>query len=272
MVDDYYSYKEGKPSTDVSIGGTSDVTAISGSRTATSTTLTFKRKLVTGDTYDRDISLTAQNDMIYAWGTASTPGLSYHGENHNHIFIDFTRPDGIPLTSFGQEESGVLSRTLVRDMYFGVLSTWQTEKAGAVSNYPFGSVVDIADDGTGRPLILMNSLERNVINMGTYPPCSLAIQLAPNTTLQYQHPELYDVVTKPRTTLLGTLYPVPADQLEDARAVYLTKHPLAKSWIGLGDFTLFTMNITDIYVIAGFGNAHYIGWIAPEQYLAAQLL
>ena len=44
--------------------------------------------------------------MIYAWGSTDETGLSYHGDNHNHIFVDFSRPDGIPDSAFGVEESG----------------------------------------------------------------------------------------------------------------------------------------------------------------------
>lgn len=80
--------------------------AVSGSNTTTSTTLTFTRKLVTGDKYDRDISLTEPNDMIYAWGVSDSSGLVYHGDNHNHIFVDFTKANGIPDNAFGEEESG----------------------------------------------------------------------------------------------------------------------------------------------------------------------
>jgi hypothetical protein len=209
--------------------------------------------------------------MIYSYGTSSSNGLSYHGDNHNHVFIDFTRPDGIPLTAFGQEESGMLSRISVRDMYFGTLSTWQSDKAGAVSNFPFGSVADYADDGSGKPILLLTNYERNVVNLQTNPSCSLAIQLAPNTTLQFEHPELYDVMTHPRTTLMGTLSPVPTEELDQARSIYLSKHPISKAWISFSDFTLYYMNIQDIYLVGGFGNEHYIGWIAPEQYFSVKL-
>ena len=77
------------------MGGTSDVVIISayksksdlyrnstvskGHRTSTvSTTLEFSRKLNTGDKYDKVISLTEPNDMIYAWGVSDNSGLMYH--------------------------------------------------------------------------------------------------------------------------------------------------------------------------------------------------
>lgn len=74
-----------------------------------------------------------------------------------------------------------------------------------------------------------------------------------------------------RTTLLGTLEPVPEEELEAARITYLKKHPKAQAWIYFSDFTLYRMVVEDVYVVGGFGNSHYIGWISPEQYLSVKL-
>ena len=75
-------------------------------------------------------------------------------------------------------------------------------------------------------------------------------------------------MTKPRTTLLGRLEPVPQAELEDAKALYLEKHPTSKAWIGFSDFVLYRLEISDVFVVGGFGNEHYIGWISASQYLS----
>jgi hypothetical protein len=80
-----------------------------------------------------------------------------------------------------------------------------------------------------------------------------------------------DVMTKPRTTLLGHLQEVPADELEAARATYLVKHPKAKAWITFSDFKMYRFVVEDVYAVGGFGNDHYIGWIATDQYLSISL-
>ncbi|CAE7811675.1 CREG1 [Symbiodinium microadriaticum] len=213
--------------------------------------------------------------MIYAWGVSDSSGLVYHGDNHNHIFIDFSKSDGIPETAYGKEESGELSRELIFRSFYGTLSTFQSEAAGGagVQDYPFGSVADTADEepSTGRPLLLLSNLERNVINMKSNPKVSLEFTSLPETIREFEHPDYYDIMTKPRTTLLGTLTPVPADELEAARATYLKKHPKSAAWISFSDFTLYRMNIEDVYCVGGFGNSHYIGWIAPEQYLSIEI-
>ena len=270
-INDYYSDSESEPVLDTSLGGSSDVNLISGSISDTFTTLTFVRKLKTKDEkFDREIFATGANDMIYAWGKSSDKGLNYHGNNHNHVHIDFSKKNGIPDTAFGYEESGQLSRSLVNVSYYGALSTWQSEPAGSstVYNVPFGSVADLADDGSGQPLLLLSLLERNIINIQLYPACSLHIFTTPESIAQINHPEYFDVMTKPRTTLLGHLVPVPEAELEHAREIYLEKHPTSKAWIGFSDFILYRFMVDDVYVVGGFGNEHYIGWISTEQYLS----
>ena len=107
--------------------------------------------------------------------------------------------------------------------------------------------------------------------MQTFAPCALSIQQAPNTTMEFTHPEIYDVMTKPRTTLMGKLTPVPKEELDQAKSIYLAKHPKSKAWINFSDFTMYYLVLEDVYVIAGFGNEHYIGWISPSQYYSVKI-
>jgi hypothetical protein len=287
VIKDYYSEQEGKPQEDTTLGGTNDVTVVGGSRitkrvavgnetqTIAATELIFRRKLVTNDKYDRAISLTEPNDMIYAWANSDSNGIMYHGDNHNHIFVDFSKPNGIPDNAFGKEESGELSRELVRASYYATLSTIQSQAAGnpAVFNYPFGSVADVADEepSSGRPLLLLSELERNVMNLEENPVCSLHFVTLPSTIEQFKHPEYYDIMTKPRTTLLGKLEKVPEGELDAAKETYLKKHPTSAAWINFSDFAMYRFVIEDVYCVGGFGNEHYIGWISPEQYLSVEL-
>lgn len=274
VINDYWSEQEGKPSEDTALGGTNDVNAISATTDGTSTTMVFSRKLVTGDKYDTNISITEPNDMVYAWATGSE-GIVYHGpDNHNHIYVDFTKTNGIPDTAFGEEESGKLSRQLVANAYYATLSTIQTEAAGAsnVYNFPYGSVADTSDEepSTGRPLMLLSELERNVMNIASNPKVSLHYMSPPSNMEELKHPEHYDVMTKPRTTLLGHLEVVPDDELDHAKETYLKKHPNSKAWINFSDFAMYRMVVEDVYAVGGFGNDHYIGWISSEQYLSEQ--
>lgn len=267
-ADDYYSDSESQPQLDVTLGGVGNIKLLEGSLDGSLTTITVLRKLDTGDKYDRTILAAGANDMVYAWGNDDELGMAYHDDNHNHVHIDLSKQNGIPDTTFGYEESGELSRDLVSSSFYGTLSTWQSQAAGGVYNFPYGSVADTADDGSGQPFMLLSNLERSVINLNTFPPCSLHIITLPNSTFELNHPEYFDVMTKPRTTLLGHLVAVQDSELEAARDIYLQKHPLSKAWITFSDFIMYRMVVEDVYVVGGFGNEHYIGWISPAQYLA----
>jgi hypothetical protein len=276
VIGDYFSTANEKPPSDESLGGTNDVVAIGGSKDAihNSTTLRFSRELDTGDQYDTAILASGANDMIYAWASGAVPGLAYHGEdNHNHVMVDFSVPNGIPNTTFGKEESGELSRELAYSSFYGTLSTLQSEGAGnpAVKNYPYGSVADIADEvpSSGMPLLLLSDLERNVMNLAQDPRCSLHLWSTPQTVAQFKRPEWYDVMTKPRTTLLGKLQDTGSDQA--SQQAYLAKHPESKAWANFSDFTLYRFVVEDVYVVGGFGNNHYIGWVDAQQYLGVSM-
>jgi hypothetical protein len=96
-IGDYYSSSENTPNFDTDLGGTDDVTLLGGSKTSNATTLTFIRELDTGDSkYDKVISTTMPNDMIYAWASNANAHLVYHGDNHNHVLVNFANVNGSP--------------------------------------------------------------------------------------------------------------------------------------------------------------------------------
>ena len=118
------------------------------------------------------------------------------------------------------------------------------------------------------PLLLLSDLERNVMNQQDDSRCALHFFSTPDTMAQIKKPEYYDVMTKPRSTLMGTLQLVPENELEKAAETYLKKHPSSKAWLSFDDFHMYRFVPDDIYVVGGFGNTHYIGYIAPDQYLS----
>jgi len=274
-ISDYYSFQPGPPQEDSTIGGRDDVTPVCGQRSNGVTTLRYRRDLDTGDDYDHPFLLSA-NDMIYAWQNGEPGKLQFHGGNRNHVQIDFTKPDGFPDTDFGREESGLQTRMLVNQALTGHLGTIQTEAAGAASihDWPYSTVVDIGDcdtaiagapQGSGAPFLLLSSMERSIINWKVIPKCSLSIQLP------YTISNDTDAMMFPRTTLMGNLIPVPDAAVQDVRDFYLTKHPMAEFWIDFADFQFFQFNVSDLFVVAGFGNEHFIGWVDARTYLSHKL-
>lgn len=121
------------------------------------------------------------------------------------------------------------------------------------------------DDGSGQPILLLSQLERNIINWSMDQRCSLTVHA------NVQVNATSDPMSSPRTTLMGTLIPVPDPEVPAARAVYLAAHPYAVNWVDFGDFSFYTFNVTDVYFVGGFGNMHYIGFIDAEDYLSHTL-
>eukprot|EP00742_Colponemidia_sp_Colp-10_P001335 GILJ01001437.1.p1 GENE.GILJ01001437.1~~GILJ01001437.1.p1 ORF type:complete len:398 (-),score=81.00 GILJ01001437.1:260-1393(-) len=83
-VGDYYSLKHEVPKTDLSLGGTHDLLESTVTSVQGTTTVTFRRKLVTSDKFDNEI-VVGTIGLIYAW--ADTP-LSFHGKNANIVSIN----------------------------------------------------------------------------------------------------------------------------------------------------------------------------------------
>jgi hypothetical protein len=269
-VSDYYSLKRQRPSDDVSLGGKNDITPVCGMRVANQTVIRFRRLLNTGDKFDVPIAPSGPNDMVYAWLDGTPGAVAFHGDNHNHIQVDFSQRDGVPKNTFGEEEVGLTARQLVNTCTFGTLVTLQTGVPGQqdskYAGFPFGSVASFADQepSNGKPLLLLSQLERNVINYNDDSRCSLAVQ-TPVEQLEGNDP-----MAAPRMTLLGTLIPVPDDQYDQAKKTYLAKHPTAM-WIDFPDFSLYYFNATDVYWVGGFGNEHYIGWVDVNDYLSQKV-
>lgn len=51
-----------------------------------------------------------------------------------------------------------------------------------------------------------------------------------------------------------------------ARELYLARHPEAPAWVEMGDFGFWCLEVTEVYMVGGFG---VMGWVAPGAYAAA---
>lgn len=270
VAHDYYSKAHEMPSLDTALGGEDNVVAVCGAvdRANNVTVLRVRRPLAASDKFDKALSPAQANGLVYAWGSDAPVGqIGFHGDNHNFIRVNFTAADGFPSTPFGREERGQAARDFVAAHRVGTLATLQTEQAAApgIANWPYASVASYADTNppSGRPYILLSTLERNIINLQANPKMALAIH---TLVTDYNTSE---PMSQPRCTLFGNLLPVPAAELPAARQRYLELHPLAQQWITFADFTLYQLDVLDVYWVGGFGNDHAIMYIPASQYLAA---
>lgn len=145
-------------------------------------------------------------------------------------------------------------RALCRAARTATLATVAREPAG----FPFASLVSVADDGAGRPLLLLSRLAEHTQNLLAADEASvLLVEEAPAGT---------DPLALARATLIGRCRKVPDADVEAARARYLAAHPEAESYFGFGDFALYRLEPEALRFVGGFGR---MSWVDVGEYAAA---
>ncbi len=112
--------------------------------------------------------------------------------------------------------------------------------------WPFASLVLIAHDRDGAPLLLLSDLAEHSQNIAADDRVSLLIDGTAG---------LQDPLTGPRLTVLG-----PAGRSSDPnhRQRYLERHPSAAQYIDFTDFAVYRMAVERAHLVAGFGRIHWI--------------
>lgn len=146
------------------------------------------------------------------------------------------------------------SRRLLRAARQGALATLALDPVG----FPYTSLVAVADDGEGRPLLLLSSLAEHTRNLAAHPEASLLVTTGGDG----------DPLAAARVTLLGPCAPVPEADEPAARQRYLDAHPSAQAYAGFRDFRLFRLSPVALRYIEGFGR---MSWVDASDYLAATL-
>lgn len=149
-----------------------------------------------------------------------------------------------------------LARELVGRAASAALSTHAKEPAG----FPYGSLVAIAADDRGRPVLCISRLAEHTVNLSARSEASLLL------TAPCQPPATGDPLAHGRVTLLGLCAPVPAEERQDARALFLARHADATRYIDFADFTLYRLEPVALRYVGGFGR---MSWVSTEDYLSA---
>jgi putative heme iron utilization protein len=144
------------------------------------------------------------------------------------------------------------ARQLAGSQSAGVLCTISEKKPG----FPFGSVTPYVLDDAGRPLFLMSALAVHTKNLAANAHASLLVA---------EPAEGEAALSAGRLNLLGVVSPLPDDEAEEARRIYLEKHPEAEQWVEFGDFGFYRLEVTDVYYVGGFGR---MGWVSKGDYAA----
>lgn len=123
---------------------------------------------------------------------------------------------------------------------------------------PYASLVTLAPDADGAPVLLLSDLARHTGNLRRDPRASLLVADA----------RAGDPLDAPRASLIGRV--VPAGDAE-ARARFLARHPEAEGYAGFTDFHFFRMQVDEVHLVEGFGriatlpgSAATIDWTGAE--------
>ncbi|MCA3574864.1 MAG: HugZ family protein [Aestuariivirga sp.] len=111
---------------------------------------------------------------------------------------------------------------------------------------PYASLVNVATDVHGAPLILVSTLAWHTRNLLADGRASLMVA---------EVPDIGDALTGPRVTIMGRF-----EKVDDAslRRRYLARHPAAELYAGFGDFAFWRLIPERAHAVAGFGRIETI--------------
>ena len=135
-----------------------------------------------------------------------------------------------------------LARALLRATRAGTLATLDRS-----SGYPFSSLVNVATDTDGAPLILVSRLATHTANLEVDGRASLLLAETGKG----------DALAHPRLTVLGTFRSVARDGADDTRVRrrFLARHPKSELYAGFGDFGFWRMSVISAHLNGGFARA-----------------
>ena len=139
--------------------------------------------------------------------------------------------------SFSADEA----RNLLRRARTGTLGTLNAD-----DGIPYASLVNLATDVRGCPLILVSTLAWHTRNLLADPRGSIMVAELPPSG---------DALTGARVTVIGRFSKVDA---RDASRRYLARHPAAEIYAGFGDFGFWRLEPERAHAVAGFGRIETI--------------
>jgi putative heme iron utilization protein len=155
----------------------------------------------------------------------------------------------IPEPTFAER-----ARTLAYLGRTGTLATLSRRHPG----HPFASVMPYALDADGRPLFLISAMAMHTQNLETDARASLLVT-QPGWT--------GDPLAAGRLTLMGHAQRVPSGETAAVRAAYLARHERARYWVDFDDFSLWRLEVADLYFVGGFAA---MDWVTATEYRLAR--
>jgi hypothetical protein len=144
-----------------------------------------------------------------------------------------------PPADFAPHE---MAKSLLRVTRAGTLATLDRN-----SGHPFASLVNVATDVDGAPLILVSRLATHTANLEHDGRASLLLAESGKG----------DALAHPRLTVLGTMAQVARDGVDGARIRrrFLARHPKSELYADFGDFAFWRMAVVSAHLNGGFARA-----------------
>jgi heme iron utilization protein len=149
----------------------------------------------------------------------------------------------------------VACRALASSARFASLATVAREPEG----WPFATLVAVAFDARGRPLLLLSRLAEHTKNLLVSRRASLLV----TETVDRQS----DPLAGGRMTLVGECAQVPENERDEARDAFVAVHPGAAGYATFADFAMWRIEVTHVRWVGGFGR---MDWIDPAAYADAR--
>jgi len=148
-------------------------------------------------------------------------------------------PESAPAPDF---EPKSVAKGLLRATRAGALATIDRN-----TGHPFASLVNVATDVDGAPLILVSRLSTHTANLEKDGRASVLLASTGKG----------DPLAYPRLTLIGTFAQVARDNPDEPgmRRRFLARHPKSELYAGFADFSFWRLRTVSAHLNGGFGRA-----------------
>lgn len=146
-------------------------------------------------------------------------------------------------------------RTLVLQARSATLSTLARDPEG----FPYGSLVTLAIDDLGRPLLLLSTLAEHTGNLLARPETSVLVS---EPASAHDQP-----LALGRVTILGATTAVPEAERAAVRERFLATQPDASYYVDFTDFAFYRLEPSALRYVGGFGR---MSWVTAEDYCNAE--
>jgi putative heme iron utilization protein len=148
-------------------------------------------------------------------------------------------PENAPAPDFDPTS---LAKSLLRTTRAGALATIDRH-----TGHPFASLVNVATDSDGSPVILVSRLSTHTANLEVDGRASALLAATGKG----------DPLAHPRLTLIGSFCQMQRDDPDEARVRrrFLARHPKSELYAGFGDFSFWRLAVVSAHLNGGFARA-----------------